>query len=69
MQLVQILLPLYDTSRKPVGLPVAPPFGIGLTAILDIGLWFYDRLAGRRSIAPHRRLSAVRPMMPRRSAI
>jgi glycerol-3-phosphate dehydrogenase len=51
------LLPLYDSSRKPVGLPVGPPFGIGLTAILDIGLWLYDRLAGKRSIAPHRRLS------------
>lgn len=51
------LLPLYDSSRKPVGLPVAPPFGIGLTMILDIGLWMYDRLAGKRSIAPHRRLS------------
>jgi glycerol-3-phosphate dehydrogenase len=51
------LLPLYDSSRKPVGLPVAPPFGIGLTMILDIGLWLYDRLAGKRSIAPHRRLS------------
>jgi glycerol-3-phosphate dehydrogenase len=51
------LLPLYDSSRKPVGLPVAPPFGIGLTMILDIGLWLYDRLAGKRSIAPHRKLS------------
>jgi glycerol-3-phosphate dehydrogenase len=51
------LLPLYDSSRKPVGLPIAPPFGIGLTMILDIGLWLYDRLAGKRSIAPHRRLS------------
>jgi glycerol-3-phosphate dehydrogenase len=51
------LLPLYASSRKPVGLPVAPPFGIGLTLILDIGLWMYDRLAGKRSIAPHRRLS------------
>jgi glycerol-3-phosphate dehydrogenase len=51
------LLPLYDSSRKPVGLPIAPPFGVGLTMILDIGLWLYDRLAGKRSIAPHRRLS------------
>jgi glycerol-3-phosphate dehydrogenase len=54
------LLPLYDSSRKPVGLPVAPPFGIGLTMILDIGLWMYDRLAGKRSIAPHRRLSRAK---------
>lgn len=53
------LLPLYDTSRKPVGLPVAPPFGIGLSVILDIGLWVYDRLAGKRSIAPHRKLTRL----------
>ena len=56
-QPLAFLLPLYDSSRKPVGLPIAPPFGIGLTTILDIGLWLYDRLAGKRSIAPHRRLS------------
>jgi glycerol-3-phosphate dehydrogenase len=51
------LLPLYDSSRRPVGLPIAPPWGLGLTTILDIGLWAYDRLAGKRSIAPHRRLT------------
>jgi glycerol-3-phosphate dehydrogenase len=52
------ILPLYKGSRHPVGIPVAPPFGIGLGAVLDAGLWLYDVLAGRRNIAPHRRLSA-----------
>lgn len=51
------VLPLYEGSRHPVGIPVAPPFGVGLGAILDAGLWLYDTLAGRRNIAPHRRLS------------
>ena len=51
------VLPLYKDSRHPVGLPVAPPFGLGLGAILDTGLTLYDRLAGRESIAPHRHLS------------
>jgi glycerol-3-phosphate dehydrogenase len=48
------VLPLYATARHPVGIPVAPPFGIGLGSLLDIGLTLYDTLAGRNNIAPHR---------------
>ncbi|MEO7020426.1 MAG: glycerol-3-phosphate dehydrogenase/oxidase, partial [Ktedonobacteraceae bacterium] len=33
------------------------PGGIGLGLMLDFGLWLYDRLAGKRNIAHHRRLS------------
>lgn len=51
------VLPLYESSRHPVGIPVAPPFGIGLGLFLDMGLALYDALAGRLKIAPHRRLS------------
>src|SRR5258708_6210254 len=50
------VLPLYASSRHPVGLPVAPPFGIGLGAILDLGLTVYDTLAGRRNVRRHRRI-------------
>ncbi|MEO7002553.1 MAG: glycerol-3-phosphate dehydrogenase/oxidase [Ktedonobacterales bacterium] len=57
------VLPLYKDSRHPVGLPVAPPFGLGLGAILDTGLTLYDRLAGRENIAPHRRLSRAETQM------
>jgi len=57
------VLPLYKDSRHPVGLPVAPPFGLGLGAILDAGLTLYDRLAGRENIAPHRRLSRTETQM------
>ncbi len=52
------VLPLYASSRHPVGLPVAPPGGVGLEVILDTGLFMYDELAGRRNIARHRRLDA-----------
>src|SRR5579872_5379562 len=42
---LSFVLPLYASSRRPVGLPIAPPRGIGLAAILDIGLFVYDVLA------------------------
>jgi glycerol-3-phosphate dehydrogenase len=51
------VLPLYASSRHPVGLPIAPPGGLGLGLILDAGLTLYDLLAGRENVARHRRLS------------
>jgi glycerol-3-phosphate dehydrogenase len=51
------VLPLYASSRRPVGLPIAPPFGIGLGFILDAGLWVYDVLAGKENVGEHRRIS------------
>lgn len=51
------VLPLYTSSRHPVGLPVAPPFGVGLGFILDAGLWVYDVLAGKQNVGEHRRIS------------
>lgn len=57
VQPLAFILPLYATSRHPVGLPIAPPFGLGLGFILDAGLWVYDVLAGKENIGEHRRLS------------
>lgn len=53
------VLPLYGFSRRPVGLPIAPPGGLGLSVILGLGLTLYDMLAGRHNIARHRWLSAA----------
>ncbi|MGH2486279.1 MAG: glycerol-3-phosphate dehydrogenase/oxidase, partial [Ktedonobacterales bacterium] len=50
------ILPLYSSSRHPVGLTVAPPKGIGLDLILDTGLFMYDELAGRENVGRHRRI-------------
>jgi len=50
------VLPLYAGARHPVGLPVTPPFGLGLNAILNAGLALYDTLAGRDNVGRHRRL-------------
>lgn len=57
VQPLAFVLPLYDISRHPVGLPIAPPFGLGLGFILDTGLWVYDVLAGKENVGEHRRLS------------
>ena len=57
VQPLSFILPLYASSRRPVGLPIAPPLGIGLGLILDTGLTVYDGLAGQQNIAPHQRIS------------
>lgn len=54
---VGFVLPIYKGDRHPVGLPFTTPGGIGLRFILDIGLWLYDLLAGRRNVKNHRHLS------------
>ena len=51
------ILPIYRGDRHPVGLPFTTPGGIGLSALLDMGLWMYDLMAGRRGIKCHHRLS------------
>jgi glycerol-3-phosphate dehydrogenase len=41
----------------PVGMPFTTPGGIGLSFLLDIGLWMYDGLAGRNNIKRHHHLT------------
>ncbi len=63
---VGFVLPLYKGDRHPVGIPFTTPGGIGLGLILDIGLWFYDLMAGavagRRGVKRHRRLGYKKVM-------
>lgn len=54
---IGFVLPIYEHDRHPVGMPFTPPGGLGLGLMLDFGLWLYDRLAGKRNIMHHRRLS------------
>jgi glycerol-3-phosphate dehydrogenase len=54
---IGFVLPIYKGDRHPVGIPFSTPRGIGLSRLLDIGLWMYDIMAGRRSIKRHRHLS------------
>ncbi len=63
---VPFVLPIYEGDRHPVGMPFTTPGGIGLSFLLDIGLWLYDGLAGRRNLHRHRRISraTVEQMAP-----
>src|SRR5690242_12966321 len=54
---VGFVLPIYKGERHPVGMRFSTPGGIGLGMLLNIGLWMYDMLAGRRNIHKHRHLS------------
>jgi glycerol-3-phosphate dehydrogenase len=51
------VLPIYKGDRHPVGMPFTTPGGIGLSKILNLGLWLYDTMAGRNNMFPHRHLS------------
>jgi glycerol-3-phosphate dehydrogenase len=57
---VPFVLPMYEGDRHPVGLPFTTPRGIGLGFVMNIGLWFYDLLAGRLNMKRHRHLSRAR---------
>ncbi|SRR5579883_976884 len=54
---VAFVLPIYEGDRHPVGMPFTTPGGVGLSLLLDLGLWLYDLMAGRRNMKRHRRLS------------
>lgn len=57
---VPFVLPMYKGDRHPVGLPFTTPRGIGLGFVMNVGLWFYDLLAGRLNMKRHRHLSRKR---------
>ena len=54
VQPIPFLLPIYRGDRHPVGMPFTTPGGVGLSLLLDMGLWLYDALAGRRNVSRHR---------------
>jgi glycerol-3-phosphate dehydrogenase len=56
------VLPIYVGDRHPVGLPITLPFGLGIGLELNIGLWMYDVMAGKRNIARHEWISRARAL-------
>lgn len=54
------VLPIYEGDRHPVGMPFTTPGGVGLGLLLDMGLWLYDLMAGRRTAGRHHHLSRKR---------
>jgi len=57
VQPLAFVLPLYEDAKKPLGVPITPPGGLGLGLMIDFGLYLYDTLAGGRGFARHRRIS------------
>src|SRR3954447_24280999 len=53
---VGFVLPLYAGARQPMGLPMRPPFGLGIDMLLRAGLITYDLMSGRHTISHHRRI-------------
>jgi len=51
------VLPMYKGDSHPVGMPFTTPGGVGLRWVLNIGLWLYDVMAGRRNIHRHYHMS------------
>lgn len=51
------VLPIYKGDRHPVGMPFTTPGGVGLSQLLNLGLWLYDAMAGRHNMPPHHHLT------------
>src|SRR5260370_10345507 len=51
------VLPMYTGDRHPLGMPFTTPVVSGLRLILNMGLWLYDLMAGRRNIHRHHHIS------------
>jgi glycerol-3-phosphate dehydrogenase len=51
------MLPYYAENKRPLGTPIVPPFGIGMTYLLQAGLTLYDLLAGARGVRRHMHIS------------
>ena len=57
VQPVGFVLPIYEGDKHPVGMPFTTPGGIGLSFMLNIGLYLYDGLAGRLNVKRHHHLT------------
>jgi glycerol-3-phosphate dehydrogenase len=56
VQPIGFVLPLYKGAKRPLGTPISPPGGIGMSYVILSGLMMYDLLAGRLGVGRHRRL-------------
>lgn len=56
------VLPIYRETRRPIGVPIPFPGGIGVSLAMEIGLAAYDLLAGRQNVARHRHISSAQAL-------
>jgi glycerol-3-phosphate dehydrogenase len=47
------VLPYYKENKRPLGTPIVPPGGIGMSYLLRAGLLMYDTFAGKLGIGHH----------------
>jgi glycerol-3-phosphate dehydrogenase len=47
------VLPYYKENKRPLGTPIVPPAGIGMSQLLGAGLLMYDTFAGKLGIGHH----------------
>jgi glycerol-3-phosphate dehydrogenase len=59
---IGFVLPVYRGGRRPLNLPVVPPFGFGVRYMLGAGLLMYDLLAGSLRAHRHKRIGAHRAL-------
>ncbi|MGQ9904455.1 MAG: FAD-dependent oxidoreductase [Anaerolineae bacterium] len=55
---IGFVLPLYAENKRPLGTPIVPPGGVGMSLLLRAGLTLYDVMAGRLAVAPHKHIGS-----------
>jgi glycerol-3-phosphate dehydrogenase len=56
------VLPYYKENKRPLGTPIVPPGGIGMSYLLRLGLFVYDTFAGKLGIGNHRHLGVQKTL-------
>ena len=51
------VLPLYKENKRPMGTPIVPPGGFGMSYLMQAGLLLYDLMAGKLGIGRHQRIT------------
>lgn len=56
------VLPYYKENKRPLGTPIVPPGGVGMSQLLEAGLWMYDTFAGKLGIGHHQHIGIERTL-------
>lgn len=56
------VLPLYAENKRPLGTPIVPPGGVGMSLLLRSGLLLYDVMSGRLAIQGHKHIGAQKAL-------
>jgi glycerol-3-phosphate dehydrogenase len=56
------VLPYYKQNKRPLGTPIVPPGGIGMSYLLRMGLFVYDTFAGQLGIGNHKHLGVQKTL-------